>query len=437
MAERASRLADRQQLIRIMPAKRDHTSTDTFDVIVAGGGVAGLVAAWRAAQAGRSVCLVERGELGAGASHVAAGMLAPVTEADPREPALLELGLEAARGWPGFAEELEKVSGEGVGLRRTGSLVVARDRDEAEALDRVREVAAGLGVAMERLLPSAARRLEPALAPTVRLALHAPEDHSVDPRLVTAALAVASRRAGAVLRCGEEVAEILVGGEPAAEGSRDLSAVGGRQPAADGVRESPAEGDRSRVTGLRLTSGQRLAATDTVLALGAWAGTLPGLPCAARVPLRPVKGQLLRLRDRDGPGLLERTVRFDGGYLVPRADGRYALGATQEERGFDTTVTARGLYELLRDASELVPGVLELEVEEAIAGLRPATPDNAPVLGRPEGVDGLIWAGGHHRNGVLLTPVTADAVLRALDGEPATPAFAPSRFTRNREGVLA
>ncbi|MDQ3609466.1 MAG: FAD-dependent oxidoreductase, partial [Actinomycetota bacterium] len=270
------------------------------------------------------------------------------------------------------------------------------------------------------LLPSAARRLEPALAPTIRLGLHAPDDHSVDPRLVTAALAAAARRGGVLLRPWEEVAEVLIDGEVASSGG---------EPAADG--------HRPRITGLRLTSGERLTATDTVLALGAWAGDPPGLPSAARVPLRPVKGQLLRLRDPDGPGLLERTVRFAGGYLVPRADGRYVLGATQEERGFDTTVTAGGLYELLRDASELVPGVLELAVEEAIAGLRPATPDNAPVLGRPEGVDGLVWAGGHHRNGILLAPVTGDAVLRALEGESAASAFAPARFARTREGALA
>ncbi len=195
--------------------------------------------------------------------------------------------------------------------------------------------------------------------------------------------------------------------------------------------------DGPGVTGLRLASGERLAGTDTVLAMGAWAGEVPGLPASARVPVRPVKGQLLRLRDPDGPGLLGRTVRFEGGYIVPRADGRYVLGATQEERGFDTAITAGALYELLRDASELVPGVLELELEEALAGLRPATPDNAPVLGRPEGVDGLIWAGGHHRNGILLAPVTGDAVLRALDGEPPAPAFAPARFTRTREEALA
>ncbi|HEV2754023.1 MAG TPA: glycine oxidase ThiO [Solirubrobacteraceae bacterium] len=379
-----------------MPAKRDHTPTDTFDVLVAGGGVAGLSCAYAAACSGRSVCLVDRGELGAATTRVAAGMLAPVTEADPGERALLELGLVAARRWPDFAQELERASDQAVGLRTTGALVVARDRDEAEALDRVRALGAGLGVRLERLLPSRARRLEPALAPTVRLALHAPEDHSTDPRLLVAALAEAARRAGAVLRTGEEVAGVVA--------------------------------DAGRVSGLHLSSGAVLHATDTVLATGAWSATLAGLPDAARVPVRPLKGQLLRLRDREGAGLLERTVRFAGGYLVPRGDGRYVLGATQEDRGFDTQVTAGGVYELLRDAVELVPGVLELEVEEALAGLRPTTPDNAPVLGRPEGVEGLVWATGHHRNGILLAPVTGELVVRALDGYAPPPAFAPARF---------
>ncbi|HEV2770700.1 MAG TPA: glycine oxidase ThiO [Solirubrobacteraceae bacterium] len=381
-----------------MPAKRDHTSTDTFDVLVAGGGVAGLSCAYAAARSGRSVCLVDRGELGAATTRVAAGMLAPVTEADPGERAVLELGLGASRRWPDFARELERTSGQGVGLRRTGSLVVARDRDEAEALDRVRALGAELGVTMERLLPSRARRLEPALAPTVRLALHAPEDHSADPRLLAGALAEAARRAGAVLRTGEEVAGVVA--------------------------------DAGGVDGLRLASGAVLHAIDTVLATGAWSANLPGLPGGARVPVRPVKGQLLRLRDREGPGLLERTVRFAGGYLVPRGDGRYVLGATQEERGFDTQVTAGGMYELLRDAGELVPGVLELEIEEALAGLRPTTPDNAPVFGRPDGVEGLVWATGHHRNGILLAPVTGELVVRALDGHPPPPALAPARFAQ-------
>ena len=124
----------------------------------------------------------------------------------------------------------------------------------------------------------------------------------------------------------------------------------------------------------------------------------------------------------------ERVVRFEGGYIVPRGDGRYVLGATTEERGFDTTVTAGGLYELLRDAGELVPGVHELVVEEMAAGLRPATPDNAPLLGADADVEGLVWATGHYRNGVLLAPLTGEIVAGALAGTPAPPQFSPARF---------
>jgi glycine oxidase len=185
------------------------------------------------------------------------------------------------------------------------------------------------------------------------------------------------------------------------------------------------------VGGVGLAGGEVVRAARVVVAAGAWSGAIGGLP---RIPLRPVKGQILRLRDPAGPGLTERIVRFEGGYLVPRGDGRYVLGATMEERGFDTTVTAGGLYELLRDASELVPGVHEMVVEEMAAGLRPATPDNAPVLGPAEELAGLHWATGHHRNGILLAPVTADLVVDGLEGdsglEPVPAAFAPARFGR-------
>jgi glycine oxidase len=188
------------------------------------------------------------------------------------------------------------------------------------------------------------------------------------------------------------------------------------------------------VAGVRLTGGELVAAQQVVVAAGAWSGAIGGLPA---LPLRPVKGQIMRLRDPQGPGLLERIVRFEGGYLVPRGDGRYALGATMEERGFDTTVTAGGLYELLRDAGELVPGIHELIVEETAAGLRPATPDNAPALGRDGGLEGLVWATGHHRNGILLAPVTGDIVAAVLDGDDAPAAFAPGRFARARQGATA
>ena len=379
-----------------------------FDVAVIGGGVIGLAAAWRAAQRGRSVCVLERGALGAGASHVAAGMLAPVSEADPGELALLELGLRSARAWPAFAAELVEAAGCAAGaslLQRCGALVVARDNDEALALERELALRHELGLEVQRLRPSAARRLEPALAPTVRLALSVPGDHAADPRALVLALAGAARHAGAVLRTGAPVQRILV--------------------------------QDDRATGVVLAGGEIVAVEHVVVAAGVWTARLEGLPAAAHVPLRPVKGQLLRLRDREGPGLIERIVRFDGGYLVPRGDGRYVLGATMEERGFDTSVTAGGLYGLLRDAAELVPGVHELIVEEMLAGLRPATPDNAPVLGRSDAVDGLVWATGHHRNGILLTPVSADLVAGALDGEAPPEPFAARRFARAREGATA
>jgi glycine oxidase len=377
--------------------------TAAADVVVIGGGVIGLAVAWRAAQRGHKVCVLERGELGGGASHVAAGMLAPVTEADPGELALLELGLRSARMWPAFAAELAEASGCDPGLRRCGALVVARDRDEAEALERELALRHELGLAVQRLLPSAARALEPALAPTIRLALAVPGDHAADPRATVIALAEASRRAGVVLCTG----------------------AGVRRIACDGAR----------IAGVERDDGAFVAAAQVVVAAGATGGAIVGLPEHARIPLRPVKGQILRLRDPAGPGLLERIVRFEGGYLVPRGDGRYVLGATMEERGFDTTVTAGGLYELLRDAGELVPGVHELVVEETSAGLRPATPDNAPVLGRAGDPDGLVWATGHHRNGILLTPVTAEIVAGALDGDEAPAAFRAGRFARH--GVAA
>jgi glycine oxidase len=183
-----------------------------------------------------------------------------------------------------------------------------------------------------------------------------------------------------------------------------------------------------RAGGVRLHAGERLLAGALVVAAGTASGALPGLPSRAAVPVRPVKGQTLRLLDRGGPGLLERVLRFEDGYIVPRGDGRYVLGATVEERGFDTAMTAGAAYELLRDASEIVPGILELEIEELVAGLRPGTPDNGPILGSAQGVAGLVWATGHYRNGILLTPVTADLIAAELAGEPSEHVFGPRRF---------
>ncbi|MBE2316817.1 glycine oxidase ThiO [Solirubrobacter sp. CPCC 204708] len=362
--------------------------SESFDVAVVGGGPIGLACAWRAQERGARVVVLDAGE--PGAWHVAAGMLAPVSEAEFGEGDLLQLGLESARRYPAFCAGLEDP-----GLRSVGTLVVARDSDEAAALDRLAEFRRGLDLPVSRLRPSQARRLEPALAPTVRLALEIESDHSIDPRKLVAALArvVDVRRA--------RVTGLRVAGE--------------------------------RVTGV-LTADGVVAAEQVVVAAGVDVARLD-LPESARVPVRPVKGQVLRLRDPRGPGLVERTIRGEQAYFVPRGDGRYVLGATMEERGWDRMPTAGGVYELLRDMSEVVPGVFELEIEELLAGLRPATPDNVPAIG-PGALDGLVWATGHFRNGILLAPVTADLVASVLNDE-ALPDWAAPANPQRFAGVAA
>ena len=372
------------------------------ELAVVGGGIVGLVVAWRARQAGLDVLLLEREDAGRGAAHVAAGMLAPVSEVEfgPAGRRLLDLGLRSAALWPDFAAELGEVSGVEVGLRRTGTMLLARDDDEARELERQLEFRRSLDLQVRRLRASEARELEPALAPTVRLALEVPDDHSLDPRRVLAALRLACESAGVRLRERAAVGRVLL----------DPGAL--------------------RVSGVELEGGERVAAERIVLAAGARSGGLEGLAGPDRLPVRPVKGQILRLRDHDGPGLVQRVLRFEGGYLVPRGDGRYVLGATVEEQGFELGATAGGVYELLRDARELVPGVAELELEEVAVGLRPGTPDNLPIVGAGAAA-GLIWATGHHRNGVLLAPLTGELVGRVLEGDTTDEALAacsPARF---------
>jgi glycine oxidase len=369
-------------------------TSSSFDVAVAGGGAIGLACAWRAAERGLRTVVLDAGD--PGAWRVAAGMLAPVTESQFGEGALLELNLRGSRAFAGFCAELAEASGEDPGMRATGTLAVARDADDAAVLDRLLAFRRELGLDVERLRPSQARRLEPALAPTVRLALDVPGDHSVDPRRLVAALATAFERAGGTLR---------------------------RARVASLARD-----------GLTLEGGELVRAEQVVLAPGAAAARL-AMPDELRVPVRPVKGQTLRLRDPNGPGLVERTIRGIDAYLVPRADGEYVLGATMEERGWDTSPTAGGVYALLRDMSELVPGVLELEISELVAGLRPATPDNLPAIGHGAR-EGLLWATGHYRNGIVLAPVTADVIAACLAGEP-VPEWAAPTDPRRFAGVPA
>jgi glycine oxidase len=375
----------------------EHTAA--ADVAVVGGGAIGLSIAWRAAARGLDVVLLDRGRTGAGTSHFAAGMLAPIAEVTPGEEPLLELGLRSARLYPQFISEVLAAAGvDTVGYTTAGTLLVARDADEAEALERELALRQSFGLAVERLRPSEARRREPGLAPALRLALDVPSDHAVDPRALLPALAHAVRAGGGEVREHAEVTAVTHSGD--------------------------------RVTGVQLADGSRLSAGAVVIASGVWSPAIGGLPEAARVPLRPIKGQIMRLHDPAGPGLLQRVIRMGSAYITPRGDGRYVVGATSEERGFDTTVTAGAAFELLRDATELVPGVSEWVLDEFAAGLRPGTPDNLPAIG-PGELDGVHWAVGHRRGGILLAPITAELTVGALLGEAsdiAPEAFAPGRF---------
>jgi glycine oxidase len=375
----------------------DEIPPATPDVVVAGGGLIGLSVAWRSAQRGLAVTVVDDAP-GSGASLAAAGMLAPVSEAAYGEQDLTRLCLASLERYPAFVAELEATTGTAVGLRTAGTLVVGFDDDDVRALDALHAFRTEWGLPAERLPGRAVRRREPALTPRVRGGVLASGDHSVDGRALHAALLTAARAAGV---------RVLAG------------------------RVRAVCSDAGRATGVELDDGARVPAGTVVLALGAHSGRLPGAP---PLPVRPVKGQILRLGG--AAGLLEGTVRAlvrgREVYLVPYGGGRLVVGATVEDRGFDATVTAGGVHDLLHDALEVVPAVSELELLETLTRWRPGTADNAPLLG-PSGLPGLVLATGHHRNGVLLTPVTGDAVadLLTTGALPAVAApFTVDRFRR-------
>jgi glycine oxidase len=375
------------------------SDVDQPDVVVVGGGVIGLTIAWRAAAQGLTVTVVDPAPA-SGASHVAAGMITPVSELAYGEEPMLYLGLTSRDRYPGFVAELEELTGIATGYRDDGLLLVAFDADDLGFLDELRRFQESVDIRAETLTGRECRDLEPMLAPSVRGGLLAPDDGAVDPRRLSAALLAAVERTGGTL-VRDRVAEVIV--------------------------------TRDAAVGVHTAEGGEIHAGQTVLAAGCWTAGLQGLPPGLLPEIRPVKGQILRLRTRV-PFLNRCTrglVKGSSIYLVPREDGEIVVGATQEELGYDTTVTAGGLWELLRDARELVPGVTELEFAEAVAGLRPGSPDNAPIIG-PTGLPGLHIASGHFRGGVMLAPVTGDIMAEILATgqvpEPAKP-FTPERFS--------
>jgi glycine oxidase len=374
----------------------DNNTETRYDVIVVGAGVIGLACAWRAARDGARVCVLERDRPAAGATGVAAGMLAPVGEAAWGEERLLSINLESLRRWPAFAADLEADGGAEVGFATHGALHVALDGDETEELRRRYELHRGLGLESEWLGASACRRLEPGLATAVRGGAHVPGEASVDPRRLTAALIAAGEGRGVEIHSGAEVA--------AAE-------------------------RRAGAWAVCTADGRSFEAGILVAAAGCWSGQAEWLPPADRPAVRPVKGEILTLRGSPAEPVCDRIVVGERIYMVPRPDGRLIVGATVEERGFDTTLTAGGVHELLREAYRLLPEIAELELDEASVGLRPGSPDNAPLIG-PGATEGLLLATGHFRNGVLQAPLTAECVAALISGE--RPSFDLSPFSPQR-----
>jgi glycine oxidase len=391
----------------VIPAKGAALSTTTTSsvgkrprVAIIGAGVIGLGIAWRLA--GRTdlraeVTVFDRGKAGAGASHAAAGMLAACSEAEPGEEALVALGRDSQARWPGFAEELLRASGIDVELRREGTLVLALTADDQAEIAHRLEFQKRLGLPLEWLSSAATRAKEPHLAGKIAGSVFAPQDHQVDNRKLAAALRIAAERAGAKIHEHHPVKEIFVQG--------------------------------GRANGVVLEDGTRAEADIVVLAAGAWSRGIGGLPPDRRPPVRPVKGQMLALRMDAAAPLLNHVLWAPGAYLVPRRDGRLIVGGTVEEKGFDETITAGGMLTLLEAAWRAIPAIEELPIEEIWVGHRPGSRDDAPILGRAP-LDNLFYATGHHRNGILLAPVTADAMAKLILDDVIEPAIRPFGLER-------
>lgn len=374
-------------------------TAESTEVAVVGGGVIGLAVAWRVASAGHRVSLFDPSP-GRAASRVAGGMLAPVTEAWPGEEDVLALGEESLRRWPAFAAELT-AHGRDPALSTSGTVVAAFDRADAETLHTLADYLHELGREATYVPARRLRSTEPGLAGEITGGLVVPGDLAVDTRRLLDALRAAATSCGVV-----QVADEVVGVEP-------------------GV-VSTARGEHH--------------ADAIIVAAGAWSRSL--LPDLG-THVRPLKGEVLRLRSRrttlaPPTSTVRAMVEGQPVYLVPHGrgesdDGDLVVGATQYEAGFDTTVTARGVRRLLDAAERVFPGIAEYELVETAAGLRAGSADNLPLLG--EVADGVYAATGHHRGGLLLAPVTADAVAAWLAGAAPPPGVAAAHPDRVKERI--
>ncbi len=365
--------------------------------IIVGGGVIGLAVAYELLLRDRNVLVLEGNRPASGATGAAGGMLAPISEADLEEPELIEFGRDSLGRYRSFVSGLERRGEISCAYRTEGTVWAAFHRDDVGELEHLERTVIDRGLECQSLSAEEVRDLEPHLSPRVMGGLLVSGDHQVDPRRLSRCLELAVRALGGKIVSGMRV-------EAVETSSGRLSRVRGR--GRDG-------------------RSFEIAADVVVMATGAWTVEGIELPCETP-PLRPIKGQLVRLR---GPQLLEHVVRTPDVYLIPRADGELLVGGTMEEMGFDLSPTGGALMDLLRHGWEALPGIYELELAEISVGLRSAVADNLPIIGASE-IDGLFFACGHYRNGILLAPATAHYLAEAIVGAAVPSELEPFRLER-------
>ncbi|MCU1418860.1 MAG: FAD-dependent oxidoreductase [Mycetocola sp.] len=388
------------------PASPARAATGAVDVVIVGAGLIGLATAWELRRRGRSVAVVDPAP-GEGASRAAAGMLAPVSEVQYQQESLYPLMSASAAEYQAFAAAVEQASGETVGYRATETLVCGVDPADRQALTDLSRLQQRHGMAVESMTLREARVLEPALTPRLSAVFRIPTDHQIDPRRLVTGLLTALT--------GPHTTGALPDGGPVRLVRAQARAL--------------RRGAQGAVAGVELAAGQTVVAAETILAPGLGVAGLEGLPSTCRMPLRPVHGDILRARLPPGNRhLIERTVRglVHGRpvYLVPRADGTVVIGATSREDDL-AGASAGGVFQLLRDAQALVPGVADLELTEVMARARPGTPDDAPYLGRIRDADGkpvpgVVVSTGYFRHGVLLAPLAARLAAQLVTGQAGT-----------------
>lgn len=370
-------------------------------IIIIGGGVIGLGIGWQLTKSGADVTIYDSAEAGRAASWAAAGMLAPLAEAHTEESELLKLGCESLALYSHWVSELESDAEMSVGFRDEGTLIVGLESDDTHQLRHLYQSQQQLGLDVKWLTGGEVREIESALSPRVSAAIQCEGDYQVDNRLMVTALKTAYVKNGGVLQENHPITKINV--------------------------------EHSQVMGIE-THGRFIPGDIVILSAGCWSSQIEGIPDTFRPPIRPVKGQMMSLQMEEGISInsVIRTVRArypTNVYLVPRTDGRLIIGATSEEMGYDTRLTVGGMFELLRGAWETVPGVYELPILESWAGLRPGSRDNAPILGKTP-IGNLIYATGHYRNGILLTPITAYEISKLVLSDETSDVIKPFQLDR-------